>query len=442
MEASSFSFLSQDIDGHNKFNLEKDEANCDDEGTKRRIIGIEHSSTPFTDILDPLFFLDKQEKDVQSPKSDEATILDNNASENLSDSAGSYTQPWVKSPSTAWWDKFNNPDLPDQEYRQAFRMGKSTFDFICNELESTITRRDTMLCQVIPVRQRVAICLWRLATGEPLQLVSKRFGICISNCHKLVMEVCFAIKTILMPNFIIWPDEHRVKQINDEFDFFSGIPNVGGSMYTTHIPIRAPSENHSEIYLRKIDSNNKASYSSTIQGVVDPNGVFTDLCIGWPGSMSDENIFERSKMYQHINWGLSPTSKSWIVGGSNYPLTESVLVPYSNENPTWMQHSFNQKMAAVEGVAKEAFARLKTRWACLQRETEVKPVDLPTILATCCVLHNICEMRGDTIDPESKFKLVDDKMTPENAPTSAVLIQARDQLASKVLYQNQNIRYI
>ena len=44
-------------------------------------------------------------------------------------------------------------------------------------------------------------------------MVTRRFGLGISTCHKLVLEVCTAIKTVLMPKFVQWPD-------------------VGGSMYT------------------------------------------------------------------------------------------------------------------------------------------------------------------------------------------------------------------
>ncbi|KAG6471209.1 hypothetical protein ZIOFF_072310 [Zingiber officinale] len=113
---------------------------------------------------------------------------------------------WVKDRSRAWWDQCNHPNFPEAEFRKAFRMGRATFDMICDELGSAVAKEDTMLRAAIPVRQRVAVCIWRLATGEPLRLVSKRFGLGISTCHKLVLEVCTAIKTLLMPRFLQWPD--------------------------------------------------------------------------------------------------------------------------------------------------------------------------------------------------------------------------------------------
>ncbi|KAL6344581.1 hypothetical protein AAG906_002486 [Vitis piasezkii] len=241
---------------------------------------------------------------------------------------------WVKDRSKAWWDECNKPEFPEEEFRKAFRMSRATFDMICDELNSVVAKEDTMLRAAIPVRQRVAVCIWRLATGEPLRLVSKKFGLGISTCHKLVLEVCSAIRTVLMPKYLQWPDEETLRRMKDEFESISGIPNVVGSMYTTHIPIIAPKISVAAYFNRRhTERNQKTSYSITVQGVVDPKGVFTD--------------------------GV------WIVGGSGYPLMDWVMVPYTQQNLTWTQHAFNEKIGEIQRVSREAFARLKARWTSL-----------------------------------------------------------------------------
>lgn len=342
---------------------------------------------------------------------------------------------WVKTRSNAWWEQCNRPDFPEEEFRKAFRMSKATFDFICRELESVVTKKDTMLRLAIPVRQRVAVCIWRLATGEPLREVSKRFGLGISTCHKLVLEVCTAIKGVLMAKFVQWPDGMKMEEIKREFEIISGIQNVGGSMYTTHIPIIAPKENVSSYFnKRHTDRNQKTSYSVTVQGVVDSKGIFTDVCIGWPGSMSDDQVLEKSILYERANRGN--LNNIYIVGSSGFPLTDWILVPFTHQNVTWTQHAFNEKVNDVQKVAKEAFMRLKARWSCLQKRTEVKLQDLPVVLGACCVLHNICEMRGEELSQELRFHLFDDEMVPENVVRSINAMKARDQIAHKLLHQN------
>ncbi|XWS26659.1 hypothetical protein CRYUN_Cryun26dG0049300 [Craigia yunnanensis] len=358
---------------------------------------------------------------------------DNVGPSQSSSGSGQQRRLWVKDRSKDWWDKCNHPDFPDEEFKRAFRMSKATFEMVCEELEPVVLKKNTMLRDAIPVRQRVAVCIWRLATGEPLRMVSKRFGLGISTCHKLVLEVCTAIKTVLMPKFVQWPDENKMKMIKEEFKSTTGIPNVGGSMYTTHVPIIAPKISVAAYYNKKhTERNQKTSYSITLQGVVDKKGVFTDVCIGWPGSMSDDQVLEKSAFYQRATRGL--LKDVWVVGSKGYPLMDWVLVPYTHQNLTWAQHAFNEKIGEIEKVAKEAFARLKGRWSCLQKRTEVKLQELPVVLGACCVLHNICEMRNEEMDPELKFELFDDEMIPENNLRSMTSVQARDHIAHNLLH--------
>ncbi|VFQ81341.1 unnamed protein product [Cuscuta campestris] len=360
-------------------------------------------------------------------------------SEDVATSSGSAPQQsnrrlWVKERSTAWWERCNSPEFPEEEFQQAFRMSRATFDFICDQLEPAVTKKDTTLRLAIPVRHRVAVCIWRLATGEPLREVSKRFGLGISTCHKLVLEVSAAIRTVLMPKFLRWPEEQGITNIKREFELLTGIPNLAGAMYTTHVPIVAPKLSASDYFNQRLtERNQKPSYTVTVQGVVDSAGVFTDVCIGWPGSMADDKILAKSAFYERANRGL--LKDLWVVGNSGHPLTDGILVPYTHRNLTWAQHGFNERLSGAEAVAKEAFMRLKARWSCLQRRTEAKLQDLPVVLGACCVLHNICEMRGEELRPELRFDLYDDEVVPENPILSAAAMHSRDQIAHKLLHQ-------
>ncbi|XP_054819282.1 protein ALP1-like [Prosopis cineraria] len=340
---------------------------------------------------------------------------------------------WVKDRSGAWWQQCSHPDFPEQEFKKAFRMGKATFDMICEELNPAIAKGDTTLRNAIPVRQRVAVCMWRLATGDPLRLVSQKFGLGISTCHKLILEVCTAIRSVLMLKYLQWPDQVTLSNIKAEFESISGIPNVVGSMFTSHVPIAAPKVNVTAYYNKKqTERNQKTSYSVTVQGVVDPRGVFTDVSVGWPGSMSDDEVLQKSALGEKANGGL--LNGMWLVGSSGYPLMDWVLVPYTQQNLTWTQHAFNEKIEGIQKVSKHAFARLKGRWGCLQKRTEVKLQDLPLILGACCVLHNICEFKNEEMDPELKVDLVDDKIVPQVALRSENSMKARDLIAHNLLH--------
>ncbi|GAA0147325.1 hypothetical protein LIER_07053 [Lithospermum erythrorhizon] len=166
----------------------------------------------------------------------------------------------------AWCDQYNSVDCPDEEFKKAFRMSKSTFELICRDLEPVVNKQDTMLRSAIPVRQRVTVCIWRLAT-----------------------------------------ENGGVKK---GFEMFSEISNVGGALlYTTHIPIIAPKDRVAMYYNKKqTERNQKTSYSVSVQGVVDNQGIFTDVSIGWPGSMPDDKVLEKSSISQRANMGLMKES--------------------------------------------------------------------------------------------------------------------------------------
>jgi len=335
---------------------------------------------------------------------------------------------WVKERDHEWWDRMSSPACPEDEFCRAFRMSRATFEAVCEELGAAVAKEDTMLRAAIPVRQRVAVCIWRLATGEPLRLVSKRFGLGISTCHKLVLEVCAAIKAVQ------WPEAPA--DVAAQFEAASGIANVVGAMYTTHIPIIAPKANVAAYYNRRhTERNQKTSYSITVQGVVDAAGAFTDVCIGWPGSMSDADVLDRSALYAQRG-AAGRLQGQWVVGGAGYPLMDWLLVPYTHQNMTWAQHVFNERVDGVRAVARDAFQRLKARWGCLQKRTEVKLQDLPVVLGACCVLHNICERAGDAVDPENAFQIFDDDMVAENPVRSQAAVTARDEIAHNLLHRN------
>nr|AAU90140.1 hypothetical protein [Oryza sativa Japonica Group] len=143
---------------------------------------------------------------------------------------------WVRERSTEWWDRMRDPvACPEADFRRAFRMPRAVFDKLCDDLAAAVTKEDTTLRTAIPVPQRVTVCIWRLATGDPLREVSRRFGLGISTCHNIIVQVCAAITTVLLTRVVRWPDSHAASA--SMFEALSGIPGVVGTVYTKHFPL-------------------------------------------------------------------------------------------------------------------------------------------------------------------------------------------------------------
>ena len=56
----------------------------------------------------------------------------------------------------------------------------------------------------------------------------------------------------------------------------------------------APVDNHTDYY------NRKGWYFKILQGVVDANYCFTNIYIGWPGSVHDARVFSHSPIFRQI----------------------------------------------------------------------------------------------------------------------------------------------
>ena len=59
---------------------------------------------------------------------------------------------------------------------------------------------------------------------------------------------------------------------------------------------------------------------------------------------------------------------------------------------------FRQRLSSAKMVIQCAFGRLKARFGCLSREMDINLKDLPTVIHSCFILHNFCEIRQDAVN--------------------------------------------
>ena len=58
-----------------------------------------------------------------------------------------------------------------------------------------------------------------------------------------------------------------------------------------------------------------------LQGVVDANYCFTDIYVGWPGSVHDARVFSHSPIYKQITeQELLPGNRTMLINSIEVPL--------------------------------------------------------------------------------------------------------------------------
>ena len=71
-----------------------------------------------------------------------------------------------------------------------------------------------------------------------------------------------------------------------------------------------------------------------------------------------------------------------------------------NGNLTRCEKRFNYRLSKARVVVEHTYGRLKGRWRCLLKHLDVATDSVPGLVGACCVLHNVCEIQGDSFDQE------------------------------------------
>lgn len=80
-------------------------------------------------------------------------------------------------------------------------MGQNSFNKLCTEVEHYIVKRDTRFRKAVPLEQRVAVTLWKLATNVEHRTLGRLMGIGRSTACEIVNGVCEAITCHLLSRF-------------------------------------------------------------------------------------------------------------------------------------------------------------------------------------------------------------------------------------------------
>jgi len=117
-------------------------------------------------------------------------------------------------------------------------------------------------------------------------------------------------------------------------------------------------------------------------------------------SGSDQRVFRLSELQEWLGNPEKFPDDCHILGDAAYKLHENLIVPYrDNGHLTPRQKNFNFCHSSARVAIERAFGLLKTRFRSLRTVLAMDRVDLiPMFIIACCVMHNICLLRGDEIE--------------------------------------------
>ncbi|XP_031350018.1 protein ANTAGONIST OF LIKE HETEROCHROMATIN PROTEIN 1-like isoform X2 [Photinus pyralis] len=279
----------------------------------------------------------------------------------------------------------------DTDFFIHFRMIKSTYFKLTTAIGKELTvKKYRGGFEIIPLEKEILITLWYLAKGETLVSISDRFNVSVSKAFYITMKIIKVICS-LMPIYIKWPNAEDCEQIANDFQQRCNYPDVIGAIDGCHITCKIPKEQHDSYQDRKF------CHSITLQGVCISSRLFTNISVGYPGSVHDARILRESDLGKicETNCFNLFYGRYHLVGDSAYPLRSWLITPYRNTGIMPLQRKHNYAHSVTRVVIENTFGMLKGRWRILNFVnvyTIEKAID---IITACCILHNFCLLTCD-----------------------------------------------
>ena len=282
-------------------------------------------------------------------------------------------------------------------------MSRKTFESIVEIVPPRLQKQNTQLKNAIQVEKRVAVVIWRLATGDSYRAVGKTFGIGKSTAVSITHDFYKELSRISR-KFIRFPKSRSetrsaIRDFKEETN--CKIPQALGAIDCIHIEILPPANEDEKDYFSR-----KECHTINTQVVIGANLKILDLATGFPGSIHDARVLRKTSIYwkaenneilSHPLRQINDVNvRPLILGDGAYPLFPWLIKPYP-QGPalTGVEKGFNRKVSFARFVAERAFGILKARWRCLLKRIDAETANVSDQIIPSSVLHNIYQENGE-----------------------------------------------
>ncbi|CAF4948165.1 unnamed protein product [Pieris macdunnoughi] len=280
-------------------------------------------------------------------------------------------------------------DQADEEtFENSYRVSRCTFYELHSLIEPYIRKQDTNYRNSISSRERLAVCLKYLATGQSFTTMGENFRIGLKSVSRIVEEI---------PG-----NETEWKEIAEEFETKWNFSHCVGSCDGKHIAIEKPHESGPFFY------NYKGFFSIVLFAVVNANYEFMYVHTGTNGSVADGAILKCTKFHKKmINNSLNLPCPSplpgtdeivpyMFLGDSAFALNKNFMKPFPFKNINRMQRIFKYRLSRAKRVVENAFGILSSRFRVLRRPLVLDLENVDAVVLACCALHNFLRKRVPT----------------------------------------------
>ena len=323
-------------------------------------------------------------------------------------------------PKSSHWYDYVLPNLKQRDFILCMRMPLETLASLVKDLQPfypALTKTSGSGNAVIPFLKILCLTLYRLGHKTTVREVASKFGVGWTTVSYRFPHVIEMIIEQLGPRFLKWPSHQRQKYIANKFFEKAGVMGVVGLVDGSHVPVNLLDENlATDMYCRK------GFYSLVLQGTVDHVPLYTDIYVGWPGSVNDGRVWRNSPLKRKLDQvAADPTahpdfflSHAHFLGDAAYPRETYMIPPFKDNGRLRHKHRrFNKCHSATRMGVERSYAMLKGRFKTLKWLNYGSMELNCKVIMACCILHNYILLKGVPIDDNETYgDQIEDRFTP------------------------------
>lgn len=304
-------------------------------------------------------------------------------------------------------------DLPDDVFRQRYRLKKETVWLLCDELAEELGDARTT---TLSVEQQVLRALRFFATGscqvssvesdDPTGVTQPTDSKCVRRVAEAIIHAGTCNRWLHFPRTA--EDKAPIKEA---FRRRGAFPGVIGCVDASLIAIIAPKGDRKTWFMSP-----EGYYALNVMFICDSDMRILAVDPLRPGSDYDARVWRTNWLRRRFQEGCIAEAGEYLLGDSNYPLEPWLLTPIPGHPPAHSAEGrYNAAHAATWTVVERCIRLLKSRFRCLQQchPLHYDPESAANVVAACTVLHNLCLDEGDsTFDDDCSNGAADSSSVP------------------------------
>ncbi|XP_031328869.1 uncharacterized protein LOC116177118 [Photinus pyralis] len=281
------------------------------------------------------------------------------------------------------------------QFKNFCRISCEDFEYLIHLIGHKIAKQETTFRQPIPVKERLAVTLRFLATGDSYTSLMYLFKISKQSISTIVTEVCQALCDALK-DYVKMPSTiEEWTQTSKIFEDVWHFPHCLAALDGKHIMLQAPIQSGSEYY------NYKSFHSIVLLALVDGQYNFLFCDVGGQGRISDGGIFKNSLLWRKIEKRELPIPEPRILPGRQkripyvfvaddaFALHDNIMKPYSGlHDKGTPERIFNYRLSRARRIVENAFGILSAVFRVLRKPLLLEPEKARLVVLTTLYLHN------------------------------------------------------